>query len=176
MSRIDIAVRLSGAVLAMLGVVTAMTNPNQAAYDQFAAQTMTDYLAKDVCQSPLDVPEIFGNLLQGGCVSLARSSQSEIQQLISNNTQRQNFIFLSLYTTNLLVYQVKTIGVLQKFFIYDIAQYSSLTNPCLRTCQPVPVHFATVEGTLRARIPSGFVGSMFGKVQSEGSRVKTLGN
>lgn len=176
MSQINIATRLTGAMLAVLGVVMAVTNPNQAAYNRFAAQTLTDYLAKDVCQSPLDVPEILGDLLQGGCVSLAKSRQPDIQQFISNNTQRQNLIVLSLYTTNLLVYQVKTIGILQKFFIYDVTQGSSSMGPCLRTCQPAPVHFATVDGTLRAKIRSGMAKSMVGRVHSEASRVKTFGN
>lgn len=176
MSQINVATYLGSAVLGVLGVVMAVTNPNQAAYDQFAAQTMTSYFAKEVCQSPPEVPGIFGDLFKGGCVSLAKSSQSEIQQFISNNTQRQDFIFLSLYTTNLVVYRVKTIGILQKFLIYDVTQASSSTAPCLRICQPFPVHFATVEGTLRAETRSNFIGSELGGVQSDGSRVKTLGN
>jgi hypothetical protein len=146
MSQINIATRLGGAVLTVLGVAMAVTNPEQPAYDQFASQTMADYLAKEVCRSPEEVPEIFGSLLRQGCISLAKSGRSEIQQFISDNTQRQNLIFLSLYTTNLLVYQVRTIGILRNFYIYDVTQVSSSTAPCLRICQSSPVHFATVEG------------------------------
>lgn len=125
----------------------AVTNPNQAAYDRFAAQTMADYLAKEVCQSSLEVPEIFDNVLKEGCVSLAKSRQSSIQQFVSNHTQRRDFIFLSFYSTDLLMYQVKTIGILQNFFIYDVNQTASSTTPCLKVCQSLPVHLATVEGT-----------------------------
>lgn len=175
MSHINIATRLGGVGLAVLGVAMAVTNPNQAAYDRFASQTMTDYLAKEVCQSPEEVPEIFGNLLRQGCISLAKSSQPEIQQFISDNTQRQNLIFLSLYTTNLLAYRVKTIGIWRNFYIYDVTQISSSTTPCLKICQSFPVHFATVEGT-PFEISSNFVESKLGKVQLEGSGVKTFGN
>lgn len=146
MSCVNIATRLGSAALVVLGAVMVVTNPDQAAYDRFAAQTMTAYFTREVCQSPQGVPEIFGNLLRQGCISLAESSRSEIQQFISSNTQRQNLIFLSLYTTNLLAYQVKTVGLVRNFYIYDVTQVSSSTAPCLKICQPSPVHWVTVEG------------------------------
>lgn len=175
MSRMNIATLLGGSGLAVLGVALTVTNPNQAAYDQFAAQTMTNYLTKEVCQPPQEVPEIFANLLKQGCTSLAKSSQSEIQQFISQNTHRQNLIFFSLYTTNLLVYRVETVGIFQNFYIYDVTQVSSSTTPCLKTCQSFPVHFATVEG-IPSEVSSKLADLRLGKVQLEGSKVKILGN
>lgn len=105
--------------IAGLGVAMAVTNPSQPAYEEYAAQRLTEYLKKDVCTQ---VPKAFERLVQRKCSALVDSNHSQIQQIIAETTQRQNFIFFSVYRTDLSLnrfvpaYHFETIGVFQKFY------------------------------------------------------------
>ncbi len=100
----------------------ATTNPSQPAYEEYAVQRLTEYLKKDVCTK---VPKALENLLQRNCPVLVDSSRPKIQQLVSESTQRQNFIFFTIYRTDLAVnplipsYHVETVGVFKNFYIYE---------------------------------------------------------
>jgi hypothetical protein len=116
-------ITLIGAVaLGALGVVMAVTNPSQPAYEEYAAQRLTELLKDEVCTK---APKVFGgNFLQSNCNELLDSSHFGMQKLIAANTQRKNFIFFSIYTTDLSVspiipaYHFETVGTLQNFYIY----------------------------------------------------------
>ncbi len=100
----------------------AMTNPSQGNYEQFAVQQLTEYLKKDVC---IKAPEVFDNFLQRNCSVLVDSSRPKMQQIIAETTQKQNFIFFSVYRTDLFInsvipsYHFETIGAFQNFYIYS---------------------------------------------------------
>lgn len=104
-----------------LGVVMATTNPSQDNYEKFAVLQLTDYLKKDVCQK---APKVFGNFLQRNCSVLVDSSRPQMQQIIAQTTQKQNFLFFSIYRTDLSInpfiptYHFETVGVFQNFYIY----------------------------------------------------------
>jgi Domain of unknown function (DUF4359) len=106
-----------------LGLAMAATNPSQAAYEAFATQRLSTYLDQDVCS---DAPSVLG--LRKECRSLVQSHQTEIRHFVATNTHQQNFIFFSVYTTDLSVgsfipsYQVETVGVFQRFHIVDAAK------------------------------------------------------
>lgn len=112
---------IGAAALAGLGVVMATTNPSQGNYEVFAVQQLTAYLKKDVCTQ---APNIFENFLRRNCGILVDASRPQIQQIISETTQRQNFVFFSIYRTDLFVnsfipaYQFETVGAFQNFYIY----------------------------------------------------------
>lgn len=112
---------LGGAVLAVF-LAAMVTNPNQAAYDEFATQTLAEYLDQEFCDAGKGMPEILASLLSNGCKFLVESKQPEIKQYLSDHTRRQNLIFLSLYTTELLTYRFKAIGIFHKFFIYEATE------------------------------------------------------
>lgn len=120
--KISKSITLIGAVaIAGLGVVMALTNPNQSTYEQYAAEQLTEYIKDEVCQ---DAPKFLGNLLQHNCDQLIESSSPALQKIISTNTQRKNLIFFSVYITDLSVsssipaYHFESVGVLQKFYTY----------------------------------------------------------
>lgn len=109
-------------LVAVSGIALALTNPGQAAYDEFATQKITDFVLQDVCQTPQSgaLPDILGSVLSEGCRAIATSRRAEIKSFVANNTQRQNFILFSLYTTELPTRSVKTVGIFNQFFIYQI--------------------------------------------------------
>ena len=127
MTPLKLTASLLGLVLLGLAAATAITNPDQTAYEEFAAQKLGEYLQEDTCAKA-------GIALQAPCNSLVKSNQSQIQSLISANTQRQNFLFLSIYKTDIVPgrllpdflgnslpsYHFETAGVLSNFHIYQI--------------------------------------------------------
>jgi hypothetical protein len=112
---------IGAAALAALGVAMATTNPSQNNYEVFAVQQLTAYLKKDVCTQ---APNVFENFLRRNCGILVDSSRPKIQQIIAETTQSQNFIFFSIYRTDLFVnsfipaYHFETVGAFQNFYIY----------------------------------------------------------
>lgn len=121
MKSLKIITYIGVAAIAGLGVVMAITNPSQASYEKFAVQQLTEYLKKDVCQK---APKVFGNLLQRNCSVLVDSSRPQMQQIIAQTTQKQNFLFFSIYRTDLSInpfiptYHFETVGLFQNFYIY----------------------------------------------------------
>lgn len=118
------AVGVVGAIaLAGVGAVMAATNPGQDSYEAFATQSLSTYLEQNVCAK---APKDFG--LKKQCVSFLESNQAEIRQIISSNTQRQNYLIFSIYTTDLSVssllpsYHFETIAVGQQFHVYQAKQ------------------------------------------------------
>ena len=121
MKRLQIFIYIGTASLAVLGVVMAITNPSPVEYEEYAAQQLAEYLKNDVCA---DVPKIFENFLQRNCKTLVDSSRPQLRQIIAETTQRQNFIFFSIYSTDLAInpiipsYHFETVGALQNFYTY----------------------------------------------------------
>jgi uncharacterized protein YceK len=122
MSSSRLIVSIGGIVLAGLGVAMALTNPGQNAYEQYASETLNEYLKENVCTRAS-----FGlsQFLEQQCYFLVDTARPQLFQIIASNTTRQNFIIFSLYQTDLFIpsalpnYQVKTLGVFQNFFIYE---------------------------------------------------------
>jgi Domain of unknown function (DUF4359) len=127
MTPLKLTASLLGFIVLGLGVATAVTNPDQATYNEFATQKLSEYLQEDTCAKA-------GIALQAPCSSLVKDNQSQIQKLIESNTQRQNLLFLSIYKTditpgNLLPdfignslpsYHFETAGILNSFHIYKV--------------------------------------------------------
>lgn len=103
-----------------LGAVMAVTNPSQAAYESYATQQVMTLLDQNICT---EAPKAFD--LRKECKSLLTSKRSQIKQFIADNTYYQNFVFFSLYTTDVSVasflpnYRVETVGAFQQFHIYE---------------------------------------------------------
>jgi hypothetical protein len=109
--------------VAFLGLATAMaiTNPRPAAYDEYATQQLTVYLKDNACTQ---APDILGDVLQAQCVQLLEQNQTQLREFISRSTERQNFVVLSIYKTDLSLnellptYHFETVGVFQWFYTY----------------------------------------------------------
>lgn len=76
--------------LVSLGVVMAVTNPSQSAYEAYAVEQLTKLLKKDVC---VKIPKLIENLLQNNCSSIVDANRAQIEPFIATNTQRNNFVF-----------------------------------------------------------------------------------
>lgn len=118
--------------IAGVGVAMAVTNPGQDAYEDYAVEQLSDQLNERVCS---DAP----TFLSSACESVLEDNQNWIRTLVTNGTQRRNFIFVSLYTTelstddvitqvlppgfsvsvdNLPSYHFETVGVFRQFYTY----------------------------------------------------------
>jgi hypothetical protein len=110
------------AAIGGLGVVMALTNPDRAVYETYAAKRLAGYIKDEVCTQ---APNLFGIVLQRNCSDLVDSSSPVIQGIVANNTKRQNFILFSIYTTDLSLgsaipaYRFQTVGAMQNFFTYS---------------------------------------------------------
>jgi hypothetical protein len=124
-SKQQIAGVIGIAVLALAGGM-AVTNPGQATYEEFAVARLTKVLKEEACQK-------LGFGLEEQCPEWVDDNQAEIKQFVAQNTQRQNFIIFSLYTTDLSVrsllpsipflsslpsYHFETVGAFQTFYTY----------------------------------------------------------
>ncbi|HIK27437.1 MAG: DUF4359 domain-containing protein [Oscillatoriaceae bacterium SKW80] len=131
MKGFKIAILVTGVTLLGLGGAMVLTNPNQPAYDEYATDKLSEYIKEKVCQKAA--------ILRDGCISMVDAGRADIQQVISTSTQRQNFIFFSIYKTELSLsrflpprlssllpglpsYQFETLGVFQSFYIYKAKQ------------------------------------------------------
>ncbi len=106
-----------------LGVVLAMTNPSPAAFAEFALQR----LREEGCQQ---IP--FG--LASQCPRFVDDNKAQIQQLMVEHTERQDFILFSIYQTHLSTrslvpdfplmpmlptFHFQTVGVLGNFYLFE---------------------------------------------------------
>ncbi len=109
--------------LTCLGGLMVATNPGQDAYESYATQQLVTYVDDQVCDK---APKAFG--LKQECRSLLQSNRSQIKKMIADGTQQRNFVFFSVYTTELSVtsflpkYRVLTLGMFDHFLIYDTMQ------------------------------------------------------
>lgn len=113
------------AVLAAIGIGMAATNPAPEAYDDYATEQLTIYLKDNACTQ---APAVLGNFLQTQCAQLLNDNQEQIRRLIADNTDRQNWLLLSVYKTDLTVsdllpsYHFETIGVFGNLYTYKAEQ------------------------------------------------------
>lgn len=131
MKGLNIGGLLLGVAIAGAGVALAVTNPGQAAYNEFATEQLTAYLDENVCSRASDV-NLFGDVLREQCGVLLQDNQTQLTALIESNTERQNYIIFSIYRTDLSAdlllppilsqsvpsYHFETIGVFQRFQVY----------------------------------------------------------
>ena len=122
MKGLQVVQTIGTVLLAGLGVAMAMTNPSQAEYEEFALQQLTVYLKDNVCAK---ASEDFGGFLKRQCNLLVETGSPQVKQLIAETTERHNFIFFSIYRTDLSVssflpsYHFESVGVFNNIYIYQ---------------------------------------------------------
>ncbi|AFZ37447.1 hypothetical protein Sta7437_3965 [Stanieria cyanosphaera PCC 7437] len=114
-----------GILALVLGIgIMTFTNPNQQQYVQYASEQIIRELPQDFCNnSQLKKWFDFANqnlsqLCQSGLGLGLNLGKESVKQIIDNNTQRQNLILLSLYTTNIANRQYQTAGLFGKFITF----------------------------------------------------------
>ncbi len=130
MKNFKVGAYLAAMVFVGLGVAMAVTNPDQETYNQYAARRLAQYLQEKEC---VKIEDSFRDL----CQLLEREQgQTLLRQLVSQNTERQNYFLFSLYKTDLstrdivpsflsgllslpnLSYRFETVGLFSKFQTY----------------------------------------------------------
>ena len=48
------------------------------------------------------------------------TGRGQVPRLIQETTQRRNYLFFSIYETDLFLYQFETIGIFNDFYILDV--------------------------------------------------------
>jgi len=108
------------AALAGSIAMLVVTNPDSAAYQSHATESLTTYLSDQVCrQLPPNAELLLGNQ----CQSLVAVNQLALADMVARQTQRQNYGLFSIYQTTLALpglpmlpaYRVQTIAVLGRF-------------------------------------------------------------
>jgi hypothetical protein len=115
------------ALMAVCGLLIA-SNPRSQDYEEFAINELSTYLKENACD------QLNNELtsLQSPCQSLLKilidTSQAELKEMITQQTEQQNFILFTVYRTTLNLpsplpsYEVETLGILQHFFIYHAGE------------------------------------------------------
>ncbi len=118
----------SSLIVAVVGSALVITNPSQRDYEEYAVEQLGHHLRTSLCdQLPQDLVH-----LTPQCRSLGQTvidvGRPQLKQLIFEQTERRNYFFFSVYRTRLAfstltpIYQFHTLGVLQKFYVYDIQE------------------------------------------------------
>jgi hypothetical protein len=118
---------ISAAALLGLAGALAGLNPDQEAFEIYATGELVSYLDANLCQelaSPLE------QLVNLSCKDLLAANQGWVNEVIRDRTQHHNWILFSVYRTTLSppafgllpTYQVDTIGVLGKFYTFQVRQ------------------------------------------------------
>jgi hypothetical protein len=128
MKGFQVAIVVSSIALGGLAVGMAVTNPNQTNYQDYAAQKLSLYLKEKVCpQISNKIPKGLGieDFLVKQCLSMVDIGKPQFQQLIGENTQRQNLLLFSIYRTDLSLagnlpdYHFETLGIFNNFYTYQ---------------------------------------------------------
>jgi hypothetical protein len=123
MKTLKIAAGLGVAGLAVLGVVMARSNPEQAKYEEYAVQRLTDYLKTDFCKKTPGFG-LLGKLGTFNCDRFVDSANPQIRELIASTTERQNYLIFSVYRTEIKLdslipgYKFETVGAFDNFYTY----------------------------------------------------------
>ena len=122
--------------IAAAGVALAITNPDQAAYERYAAARLNEQLETSLCPQ---VPVFF----EGLCASVLEGQDGWLRDIVAEQTTRRNYRVFSIYETDLAaaaaleqalpanlsldvdglpVYHVETVGLFNQFFTYQFKQ------------------------------------------------------
>jgi hypothetical protein len=119
---------VSGLIIAVGAIALMVTNPNEAAYQEYGAIIMSEELKEQGCSK---IPPGLGDFLKLQCQNLVEKLRPDLQQLIANNTQRKNYLILSIYETNLTPpqplpsYHFQTLAAFNNFWILKAEEQNS---------------------------------------------------
>jgi Domain of unknown function (DUF4359) len=103
-----------------LGGVMALTNPDRAAYENYAVDRIGD-LAKAECAR---APAGLGVFIQEPCRAAIEAYKPDLRPILAAATSRQNWVLFSIYRSNILIpmvnlnVKIESIGIFDRFFVY----------------------------------------------------------
>jgi Domain of unknown function (DUF4359) len=112
------AIRWAGyGAMASITLILVLTNPRQEAYTEFATRTVSKFLVRDLCKANAQAPKGFETLVKDGCQAFMRQGSTEIHSFIEHNTERQDFLVFSLYTTDFPIRPLRVLGIFNHFLL-----------------------------------------------------------
>jgi hypothetical protein len=110
--------------LMMIGGIMGMTNPPRQEYLSYASQQLAHEIKKSICNQS-KVPDVLGNIadsLVSVCQTVVTSQRHNIERFIDNATKRDNFLILSVYTTEIDGRTYQSIGAFGNFLTFPPSQ------------------------------------------------------
>lgn len=110
--------------LAILGGAMAHTNPTRQEYINYGADKLSEQVKKQVCR-PSKIPDFLQGMadtLVDACHSTLNAQRENVKKVLDNSTTRQNYLLLSLYTTEIMGQKYQTIGAFGNFFTFNSEQ------------------------------------------------------
>lgn len=112
-----ILLAVSGGFFLIMGIILTLTNPNSTKYEKFATEELVRYAKENIC--PAQSSNLEEMIKSQVCNLIVDTGKNKIPHLIASNTKRNNYLLLSLYTTNLYIYQFETIAVFNNFYVIN---------------------------------------------------------
>lgn len=129
MKALKMVALVGGVAIATIAGAMVATNPKSSSYEDFASQQLVEYLQENVCDK---ANQNFGNILQQSCDNFLQDARPQLENLIAQRTERQDYILFSIYRTNLSVaaflpaYEFETLGVFSHFHILKAEERSAM--------------------------------------------------
>ncbi len=107
--------------LGALAAVLIATNPGQEQYNTFAAETLQSEARAAFCQADEldswlgDLGQALGNICETAIEKGTLIGEDDLKSFIEENTQRQNFLVCSLYTTQIPAVRVRILAIFNRF-------------------------------------------------------------
>ena len=136
MTAVKLGVLISAGAIAAAAVALAITNPDQAAYERYAAARLSEQIETSLCPQ---VPVFF----EGVCASVLEGQNAWLKEIVAEQTARRNYVVFSIYETELAAesalqqvlpdnlsldvdglptYHVESVGLFNQFFTYQFKQ------------------------------------------------------
>ena len=107
----------SGLVLAT-SLILFVTNPSSQKYEKFATEQLVLYAKENICSQ--DSNSLEEAIKSQVCNLMIDTGRIQMPGLIRETTQRKNYLFFSVYETDLLLYEFEILGIFNKFYIIDV--------------------------------------------------------
>ncbi len=111
-----------GIIIIGLGAIAFITNPGEKGYQKYAEATFKTRFKDKVCAQ---VMEDWGVWLESQCHIVVNTASPYLTQIVSQQTERQNFLLFSIYQADLPLpspfptYHLETVGILGNFYTYQ---------------------------------------------------------
>lgn len=110
-------IRIGLAALGIVSLVMLFTNPRKDSYIEYASWKFTADVENAICKKP-ELPKFLHNVSEI-CKALVGSRRKTIGGFLDNYSMQDNYIFLSIYTTEIVGKRYKTIGILSNFWTFE---------------------------------------------------------
>lgn len=110
--------------LLLFGGVMFFSNPNEDSYASYAANKISKEIPDALCKTPelplwlRNIGKTAADTCKSGLKAIATDNNG-FEELITQSTKRDNYQLISIYTTELPGYTVKTVGAFGNFITFN---------------------------------------------------------